>query len=89
MMAHLSTPMGQIPVGQLPRNNLPPVVNQRVAPPVAMEGIMLGEAGGEINRGRRYIGDLAYRKRGGDNFVEDYYDNHEFRPPRGLEYVKL
>ena len=38
------------------------------------------------NRGRPYGGNNhAYREGGGDNFAEDY----EFRPPRGLEYMKI
>ena len=61
-----------------------PVVNPQIPP----QEIANNEARRDImgnNRGRPNEGNnYAYREGGGDNFVEE----NEFRPPRGLEYVK-
>ena len=62
-----------------------PVVNPQIPPQEIANNEARRDAIGN-NRGRPYGGNNhAYRERGGDNFAKDY----EFRPPRGLEYVKM
>ena len=56
-----------------------PVVNPQIPPQAIVNNEARRDAIGN-NRGNNY----AYREGGGDNFAEE----NEFRPPRGLEYVK-
>ena len=86
-LQELSTRMDQMTtlMEQLMRERQP-VVNPQAPPQEAIDNDVRREAVGGGNRGRQYRGNnYAYREGGGDNFAED----NEFRPPRGLEHVKL
>ena len=81
----LSTRMDQMAtwMEQLMRAHQP-VVNPQIPPQEIANNEARRDAMGN-NRGRPNEGNnCAYREGGGDNFVEE----NEFRPPRGLEYVK-